>query len=561
MRGRRLATVRQIIAILKPGSDTVPKSLKRWCEENEIQFHTVPVGEDIRDYVEESIETLGVSVGGDGTFLESVKEFSPYGIPVLGVRTGTTSFLPRLNTGDLQDALDEIIHGRARIDSHQQLHVLHRDMDVTGVNEVMIRRIPPEDPVDRKITEFHVFADQEYVGTYRGTGIAVSTPTGSTGVSLSANGSVHHPRNNYTLQVVPLHTHNLGVRPLIVGEDMSIRVKTEKPVNLLVDGGRHHKKTDPDEPILVNRGERTAEVVRTSYDMTFFAAIEDRLGWGIRKKKEDRPELPGPKEPKKNLKERALDLAREAAYSVGDPLRELHGRTHFVESKSNPFDIVTEADYKSEHIITTVIQNEFPDHGIQSEEGITTNTSSRYTWMIDPLDGTGNYANGNPNYAVSIALLDEDEPIMGVVYAPETDQLYASVRGGDAMRNGYPIETTARAHLEESVIISGYDPDGEFLQHYYNETRGVRRLGCASLHLCFLASGSADAIWEYDTYPWDVAAGVLIARNAGARITDTEEKEYQILSEGDRRELLGTNGPLHPEALSHLRKSHVLRSV
>jgi myo-inositol-1(or 4)-monophosphatase len=297
-------------------------------------------------------------------------------------------------------------------------------------------------------------------------------------------------------------------------------------------------------------------MVRTSYDDHFFTAVAAKLGWGVRDADDTGPraalEPDGP-EPEPDLIERARAVAEEAAVSVGDPLRELHGQTESITFKTDKSDIVTEADHQADRIITTVIGNEFPSHGIFSEESERVEGDAPYTWLIDPLDGTGNFAHGNPNYAVSIALLEESTPVMGVVFVPETGELFSARADGDAVENDLRIATTDRTDLAESMMLSGYDPDGLFLQHFYQETRGVRRLGCAALGLCYLAAGTVDAVWEYDTYPWDVAAGVCIARAAGARITDETGEPYQVTLETEERTaLLGSNGPLHDELLSHL---------
>jgi len=116
------------------------------------------------------------------------------------------------------------------------------------------------------------------------------------------------------------------------------------------------------------------------------------------------------------------------------------------------------------------------------------------------------------------------------------------------------VEPTTRDALDESMLLSGYDPDGDFLQAFYHETRGVRRLGSASLHLCFVAAGSADALWEYDTYPWDVAAGLCILREAGGRATDADGNLFtpSLTDRSERASLLASNGPLHGALLAHL---------
>lgn len=560
MHGRRLATTEEIITITSPGSDKVLTKLTQWTDTEGIDLKPVDVGEDIGDIHRPEKATLGVTLGGDGTFLEGIKTFAPRGIPLIGVNTGTLAFLARVEPSDLEAALTEAIRGRSSIDSRQQLEVSAKGGETMGINDVMIQHVPPENPIDRKITRLNVFIDDEYVGEYEGTGLAVSTPTGSTGISLSAEGPVHYPRDNSTLQLIPLHTHRLGVRPVIVGASTELTIVTQGRANLLVDGGRSHTILNEEDVVTVTGAERPAHIVRTSYDDHFFTAIAEKLGWGVRTGADEGPRdlldfTRGRTEPE-DLIERALVVAEEAAASAGEPLRELHGHVESVEFKTDKSDIVTEADYQAERIIATVIRNEFPDHSIFSEEDVQHEGDSDYLWMLDPLDGTGNFAHGNPNYSISIALLENETPIMGVVYAPETQEMFSAIAGEDATEGGVRLTTTDRDQLDESMLLSGYDPDGSFLSHFYRETRGVRRLGSAALNLCYLASGTADAVWEFDTYPWDVAAGLVIARAAGARITDEVGEPYQLTldAHAHRTALLGSNGPLHPALLAHLEK-------
>jgi myo-inositol-1(or 4)-monophosphatase len=568
MHGRRLATTEEIVAISSPDSDRALEALHEWTAENDVTLKTVPVGEDIDEVYDDSRATLGVTLGGDGTFLEGIRVFAPRGVPLLGVNTGTLAFLARVAPSDLQDALTEVLRGRASVEGRQQVEVDAKGVSTTGINDVMIQHVPPENPVDRKITRLHLFADDEYVGMYEGTGMAVSTPTGSTGISLSANGPIHYPQNNFTLQVVPLHTHRMGVRPLTVGADTDLTVVTEERANLLVDGGRSYTLLGGDAVVEITGADDRAQVVRTSYDDHFFTAVASKLGWGLRDGADTGPResLPAPAERAHpaatggGVAAEALPVAVEAAESAGEPLRDLHGRVESIEYKSDKADVVTEADYQSERVIAAVIDNEFPDHAIRSEEDVQRPGTSDYTWLVDPLDGTGNFAHGNPNYSISIALLDGETPVMGVVHAPETGETFAATATGPAYENENPLSTTDRDSLDESMLLSGYDPDGTFLSHFYHETRGVRRLGSAALSLCYLASGTADAVWEYDTYPWDVAAGLVVARAAGARITDAAGEDYRLrLDGGERTELLGSNGPLHPALLEHLRDDRDLR--
>lgn len=555
MHGRTLSITEKVIAVVSPDSEGVRDDLRALVEDRGIDFAAVAVGEDIDEHYDPDVETLGVPIGGDGTFLEGVQQFAPRAIPVLGINTGTLAFLTRVTPADMEDALMEALRGRAKVAHRQQFHAETRGLEGVGINDLIVQAVPPDDPTGRKIVGLHVYVDGEYAGRYDGTGVAVSTPTGSTGISLSANGPIHFPENNFTLQIVPLHTHQMGARPLVLGPDADVSIVPEGPADLLVDGGRKHTRLAEDDVVRVTGSSVPAYLVRTSYDDEFFASISEKLGWGPRSEEAAGPShLIETSERSEPFLGRARRIAIEAAESAGEPLRELHSQIEDVEYKTDKSDIVTDADYRANHIITTVIRNEFPDHNIRSEESDRQDRGSQYTWVIDPLDGTGNFAHGNPNYSISIALLDGETPIVGVVYAPEPDEMFSAIAGETAYENDHVLSTTDREHLDESMFLSGYDPDGSFLTRFYQEARGVRRLGSAALHLCYLASGSTDAIWEYDTYPWDVAAGLVIARTAGAKITDAAGNEFKLRLDAneERKELLGTNGPLHDDVLDHL---------
>jgi myo-inositol-1(or 4)-monophosphatase len=560
MHGRRLATTDRLVVLASPDSDEGLSRIRDWADQHDIDVVVVDIGDDSSHIYDPEEPTLGLTLGGDGTYLEGVKQFSPQGIPQLGINAGTLSFLARVEIADIEDALDEVIRGRATVDSRQKLHVEAPGVDTTGINDITLEHVPPENPFDRKVTRLEVFADGEYVGEYEGTGVAVSTPTGSTGLSLSAGGPVQMPADNHSLQIVPLHTHRLGTRTLVLSADADIEIVTRGQASLLVDGGRAHKVLSEDSVVRITGADERAHVVRTSYDDQFMTAMTEKLGWGLRDIDEgrqvSRDEI---RQQKPTLLERARDVAIEAAESVGEPLRELHGRVEDITYKSDKSDIVTEADHQANRIITTVIENEFPNHSIFSEESAFVEGDSEYRWVIDPVDGTGNFAHGNPQYSVSIALLESGRPVVGVVYVPETDETFHAIDGGEAYKGDRNIVTTDRNSLDESMLLSGYDPDGSFLTHFYNETQGVRSLGSAALNLCYLANGSADAVWEYDTYPWDVAAGLVIARAAGATITDRHNEKYVLEFDADgRKSLLGSNGLLHRPLYDHLEASELV---
>lgn len=553
MRGRRLVTTQRIVAIVSEAGEAVADDLVDWASTEDIEVAIFPVGASIDAEVLSQPNTIGVTIGGDGTYLEGIKAFSPFEIPVLGVDAGTHPFLVRLDPSDLAPALTEVLRGRATIEPRSQLRIRVDEFDATGLNDVTIIHVEPDRPVDRKITYVEVYIDEEYAGSFPGNGLAVSTPTGSTGIALSGGGPLHYPKNNRTLQITPLLVHDLSVRPIVVDEGVPVSMIADGPVFVSVDGGRYHEQVAAGTPIKLSVAEPEAQLIHTGYDTAYFAALSDRLGWNVRSGEGGIPPHMVASEGANGLIDRALAVAEEAAQSVGGPLRELHGKTESIEYKTDKYDLVTEADYQAERIITSIIESEFPDHNIHSEEDVRRDAGSEYTWIIDPLDGTGNYANGNPNYAVSIGLVQGNDPVVGVVYAPETDELFSATVDGPALRDGKRISTTDRDRLDESVFMSGYDPDGTFLTHFYNVTRGVRRLGSVALHLCYLAGGSCDATWEYDTYPWDTAAGAVIARAAGATLTDGRGEPFEIFGTTDERnELIGSNGPLHPAVLAHL---------
>lgn len=156
-------------------------------------MHTVSVGDDIESVYNPGSEYLGVTLG-DGTFLEGVRQFGSREIPILGVNAGSLAFLASNAPNELIDALDEVIQGKTSGDERQQIRVQADGVDCAGSNDVMIEHVPPGDPVERKITRLQVFADSEFISEYEGNGVAVSTPTGSMGVSLSGNGPIHYRR-------------------------------------------------------------------------------------------------------------------------------------------------------------------------------------------------------------------------------------------------------------------------------------------------------------------------------------------------------------------------------
>lgn len=246
----------------------------------EVEFHEVGVSPNAIDYENTA---LAVTVGGDGTFLEGVRLTAPEAVPLLAVNTGSLGFLARIDPDDLPKALTEVLHeGMDPTIVEREMLTVNGAIDGIGINDVMVEPVPPESPTDRKICTVHAYIDETYVGEFTGSGVAVATPTGSTAVAFSAGGPVHYPNANSSLQLTPLHTHNAGVRPVIVDSDTEITLIPETPVDVAIDGGRTHARVAPDEEITVTGAEQTARIVRTKVDESFFDAMAGKLGWGLR---------------------------------------------------------------------------------------------------------------------------------------------------------------------------------------------------------------------------------------------------------------------------------------
>lgn len=221
------------------------------------------------------------------------------------------------------------------------------------------------------------------------------------------------------------------------------------------------------------------------------------------------------------LLESAISMAR----SAGDVQLEYFRSSHLdIETKSNEYDVVTAADRASEKLIKGIIHERYPGHGIISEESADEHPDSEWRWIIDPLDGTTNFSQGLPIFSVSIALEHNEEAVVGVVYAPYLNELFHAVKGAGAFLNGRPIKCSVKDSLAEAVVATGipYDkltnPDNNIreISSIAPLVRGIRRLGSAAMDLSYVAAGFLDGYWEFNLNHWDVAAGMLIAHEAGA---------------------------------------------
>ncbi|MBI78900.1 MAG: inositol monophosphatase [Gammaproteobacteria bacterium] len=256
-----------------------------------------------------------------------------------------------------------------------------------------------------------------------------------------------------------------------------------------------------------------------------------------------------------------LNNATFIAKEAGSILLEGYGNPGTISHKGIS-DIVTHYDKKSEDLIIEFIKNKYPDHSITAEEsGILNGTKdNRYHWLIDPLDGTTNFAHSFPFFAVSICLLDQNKPLLGVVYDPLRDELFSSISGKPSTLNNRPIKVSKTKSLQDSLIGTGFPYDmntnlsnnlKEFGSIMY-ESQGVRRAGAAALDLCYTACGRLDGFWEFELQPWDMAAGALIVTNSGGQVTNTngDPNWFPGIS------ILASNGLIHQEILANIKNKN-----
>jgi len=241
-------------------------------------------------------------------------------------------------------------------------------------------------------------------------------------------------------------------------------------------------------------------------------------------------------------------IAREAGALLMDFF---HQRVK-IEYKGDA-DLVTVADRKSEALILERIRRQFPTHDVMGEEGTRIEPGSDYKWYVDPLDGTTNFAHGFPVFCVSLAVEYRGRRVAGVIYDPTRDEMFAAELGKGALLNGQPIHVSATSRLAECLVGTGFpsqkrhkSPNIYFYHQLTLRTHGVRRAGSAALDLCNVACGRFDGFWEFNLNPWDTAAGVLIAQEAGGRVTNFSGGPFQL----DSRETLASNGLVH-DALVH----------
>jgi myo-inositol-1(or 4)-monophosphatase len=249
----------------------------------------------------------------------------------------------------------------------------------------------------------------------------------------------------------------------------------------------------------------------------------------------------------------AAEIAREAGTLLRD---------HFAQPRNVRFkgqiDLVTDADDAAENLIAARIRDAYPSHDFLGEEGSRgSGAPSPFRWVVDPLDGTTNFAHGLPTFAVSIALEEEGTAIVGVVYDPMRDELFVACRGGGATLNGQPLRVSGVDQLIGSLLVTGFSYDfayraiqAEVWRDFLTRVQAIRQTGSAALNLCYIAAGRLDGYWERGISPWDVAAGALLVSEAGGAVTDLRGGRFR----SDDRQILASNGLIHRHLLDVIAK-------
>ncbi|HET9531949.1 MAG TPA: inositol monophosphatase family protein [Blastocatellia bacterium] len=243
-----------------------------------------------------------------------------------------------------------------------------------------------------------------------------------------------------------------------------------------------------------------------------------------------------------------LNFAIRVAQEAGRLLRDRLGTTIDIAHKG-AINIVTDVDLASEKLIRDRIATHYPRHQVLAEEGGLAESGSDYRWIIDPLDGTTNYAHGYPVFSVSIALEYQGEIVLGVVYDPMRDELFTAERGGGAALNNRPIRVSATDNLLHSLLSTGFPYDIRTstltnLDHWANfamNAQALRRDGSAALDLCYVACGRFDGFWELNLSAWDTAAGALVVAEAGGRVSDFAGGRFSAY----KPEVVASNGLIH----------------
>lgn len=257
-----------------------------------------------------------------------------------------------------------------------------------------------------------------------------------------------------------------------------------------------------------------------------------------------------------------LEIAIEAAKQAGKYLKNNVGKVYEIQQKGGQErNLVTAIDKRSEAIIIETIRRHYPAHDILAEESQPAggaDNSSKYKWIIDPLDGTTNFTHGLPVFCVSIGLEYNEQIIAGVIYDPNLDELFTAEKGKGAFLNGKRIFVSKTASLKRSLLVTGFpyniaDNPNHAIERFVNflmQAQAVRRMGSAAIDLAYVAAGRYDGFWEVALNPWDMAAGALLVQEAGGKLSDFTGNSFSVY----QKEICATNGLIHEEMISVLGK-------
>jgi myo-inositol-1(or 4)-monophosphatase len=266
--------------------------------------------------------------------------------------------------------------------------------------------------------------------------------------------------------------------------------------------------------------------------------------------------LPPPSLP---LRQALRDTAIEAVQVAGRVLLDTT-KTGFRIHHKNAVNLVTDADRKAEQAAVDQIRKVYPDHQILAEErGMDSQSQSPFKWIIDPLDGTTNYAHGFPSYCVSIGLEYQQQCFLGVVLDPTRQELFVGETGRGASLNGRPIRVSKTPSLDAALLVTGFaydirestDNNLGYFARFSLCAQGVRRTGTAALDLCYVACGRLDGYWEFKLSPWDMAAGMVIVQEAGGKITDFQGGPFSVYGQ----QVVASNGLIHEAMLRVIHQS------
>ncbi len=253
-----------------------------------------------------------------------------------------------------------------------------------------------------------------------------------------------------------------------------------------------------------------------------------------------------------------LIVAQQAARAGGEVVLRYHREGVVMRGKQS-YNLVSDADIEAERSIVNVIRRTFPHHAVLAEELHRDAVDSEHLWVIDPLDGTNNFAHRIPQFAVSVAYYRAGRAECGVVYQPLTDEWFVARRGCGAFHDGRAIQVSDSTRLDQALLGVGFFYDRDKIMDatlaaigdlFRQQIHGIRRFGAASLDLCWVGLGRFDAFFEFELAPWDFAAARLFVEEAGGRVTTCDGAELPLA----KSSVLATNGPLHPAVLDIVRK-------